>query len=285
MKNSERGQWVIIEEETERVHPHDELGQGDIISLEYPDGKTGPELGLVINADCDLANNKTDGTIAYVPIFSFREYLALFWVPSHLETIANESAKRVVDVTKAGASGTDDLILLLESLSQDEAVDRLCGISGVNKKSRKIIEEHVCKLTICRDKLLAPYARFELLCRLHNDPQKHARTLIESARKSMGDGHFFVSDLVDRPDLGFIIRMRRIYSLPEECVFTSIAAQASGSAGDHVTAVRIARLRPLYRFKVLQLFAHQFSKIGLPDQITALSALAVDELVANIVEA
>jgi hypothetical protein len=100
----------------------------------------------------------------------------------------------------------------------------------------------------------------------------------------MGEGQFFVSDLVGRPELGFVIRMRRIYSLAKESVFTSLAAQRTRSDGDQITAVRFARLRPLYRFKVLQLFAQQFSRIGLPDQVTALSALAVDDLVANMVD-
>lgn len=284
-KRSARGLLVTVEVETERAHPQDERGQGDIISIEYPDGQTGPEIGLVINADCDLANGKIDGTIAYLPIYSFREFLALFWVPGYLKSIANESAIRLVDITKAGASGGDDLNLLLEQMPEEEAITRLCGLSGVKPKDHKAIEGHVHKIAICRDEGLAPYSRFERLCRLHKDPQKHARSLIEGARNTMGEGHFFVSDLIGRQELGFVIRMRRIYSLPEENVFTSVAAQRAGSGGDQVTAIRFARLQPLYRFRVLQLFAHQFSRIGLPDQVTALSVLAVDDLVANIVEA
>jgi hypothetical protein len=105
---------VTVEVETERAHPQDELGQGDIIALEYPEGKTGPELGVVINADCDLANGKTDGTIAYLPIFSFRQYLDLFWAPGHLTTTVAESEHRIVEITKAGSSGADDLAQLLK---------------------------------------------------------------------------------------------------------------------------------------------------------------------------
>lgn len=279
------GEQVTIELETERAHPHDKLGQGDILAIEYPDGQTGPELGLIINADCDLANSKIDGTIAYLPIFSFREYLAQFWVPGFLRLTADESARRIVEITKAGSSGTDDLALMLERLPETEAIARLCGLSGVRPKDHSAIADHVRKLIVCRDELSTAYTRFERLCQLHKEPQKHARSHIESARKGMGEGHFFVSDLVGRSDLGFVIRMRRIYSLPEEGVFTSPAAQRAGSSGDRVTAIRFARLGPLYRFKVLQLFAQQFSRIGLPDQVTALSTLAVDDLVANIVEA
>jgi len=55
----------------------------------------------------------------------------------------------------------------------------------------------------------------------------------------------------------------------------------SKSQGDKPTAVRVARLTERYRFKVLQLFSQQYSRIGLPDEITELSELVIDDLVAE----
>ncbi|MCB0361003.1 MAG: hypothetical protein KDD44_15245, partial [Bdellovibrionales bacterium] len=72
---------------------------------------------------------------------------------------------------------------------------------------------------------------------------------------------------------------RRIYTLPVAQYFVSESEQKSQSTGDRPTAVRIARLTELYRFRLIQLFAYQFSRVGLPDEVTALSALAVDDLV------
>lgn len=281
---SKRTRRLTLEAETERAHVRDARAQGDIIRIEYPDGQSGPKLGLVINADCDLANGKTDGTIAYLPIFSFREYLALFWVPGYLKSIEDSSARRVGEITDAGANGAGDLAIMLANLTQKDVIERLSELPGVKNKHRKDIEEHIGKLSICYNEAITPYMRFEQLCRSHNDPKKHARSLIESAKKEMGEGHFFVSDMAGSSELGFVIRMRRIYSLPEDRVFASVAAQRLGSAGDEVSAIRIARLRPLYRFRVLQLFSHQFSRVGLPDEVTALSALAIDDLVSSIVE-
>jgi hypothetical protein len=95
----------------------------------------------------------------------------------------------------------------------------------------------------------------------------------------MGDGHFFISELIDDANVGFVVRMRRIYTLPEADYFVSTSEQRSRSEGDRPTAVRVGRLTGLYRFKILQLFAQQYSRIGLPDEVTALGSLAIDDLV------
>jgi len=50
----------------------------------------------------------------------------------------------------------------------------------------------------------------------------------------------------------------------------------------NIFAIRIAKLTNLYRFKVAQLFAYQFSRIGLPDEITALNEVAVQAAVLNL---
>ncbi|RUX78136.1 hypothetical protein EOA25_38970 [Mesorhizobium sp. M2A.F.Ca.ET.040.01.1.1] len=95
----------------------------------------------------------------------------------------------------------------------------------------------------------------------------------------MGDGHFFISEIIDDTNVGFVVRMRRIYTLPEVDYFVSTSVQRSRSDGARPTAVRAGRLTGLYRFKLLQLFAQQYSRIGLPDEVTALGALAIDDLV------
>src|SRR5690606_4470775 len=119
----------------------------------------------------------------------------------------------------------------------------------------------------------------QALCANASDPVTYAKTHITAAKKTMGDGHFFISELIDDTNVGFVVRMRRIYTLPEVDYFVSTSEQRSQSEGDRPTAVRVGRLTGLYRFKLLQLFAQQYSRIGLPDDVTALGSLAIDDLV------
>lgn len=270
--------------ETERAHPTDEWRQGDLISIEYPHAAEGPQLGVIINADCDLEHHKTDGVIAYLALYSFRDFLSEFWFKGHIESVAETAIDRIVDLVRGGSTGRDDLEALMRGLSMDEVAARLRSLEHVKRRDHETIGDQLTKLHICRNSELSFYDRFCALCQEQKDPQKYARAQVEHAKTAMGEGHFFLSELVDRSELGFVVRMRRIYSIAEERAFKSIAAQRSSTTGNDVTAVRIGRLTELYKFKVLQIFAHQFSRVGLPDEITALSSLAIDDLVADILQ-
>jgi len=107
--------------------------------------------------------------------------------------------------------------------------------------------------------------------------KKFCEELVRDAKKQMGDDHFFITEIVGDSAVGYTIRMRRIYTLPADSCFVNYSSmQSSGVSG--VTAYRISRLTPYYKFKAAQLFAHQFSRIGLPDETTALSELAVADM-------
>jgi hypothetical protein len=94
----------------------------------------------------------------------------------------------------------------------------------------------------------------------------------------MGDDHFFLSEIVGEKKIGFVIRMRRIYTIEADRCFTSEAELRAKSSGSGTAAGRKARLTPLYQFKVAQMFASQYSRIGLPNEITQLSQLVIDDL-------
>lgn len=263
--------------ETERIPQHHPRGQGDIIKIEWPDGEVGPGLGLVINADCDLAHSKTDGVITFLPIYSFKDYLANFWAKSHIEEVISTATDCVMKISEDKDGST--LHEWLRSSSHQAVCESIAKYKSLkpNKVAQLGFELH--RLAIALNGAQDAIERFRSICKANPDPAKYARIQITSAKKAMGDGHFFISDLVDQHSVGFVVRMRRVFTLPEHDLFVSESEQQSRSDGNRVTAIRIARLTELYRFKVLQLFAQQYSRIGLPDDVTMLSALAIDDLV------
>lgn len=272
---------MTIERETERASAADERSQGDIILIEHSEPCDEPELGVIINADCDLAHSRLDGVITYLPVFTFEQYLARFWAPGHLAEIEYAATQKILEALgdkEVEATGLHDWI----SRSGAETVIGALEKSGLKKVPLQQVTREIGRLAIALDREASHYERFSKICRAEAEPAAHARKQLNAAKKAMGDGHFFISDLVDHPALGFVIRMRRVYAIAEDQCFRSVAEQRSRSTGAETTAVRIGRLTPLYRFKVLQLFAQQFSRIGLPDDVTATSSLAIDDLVAAI---
>lgn len=271
-----------LSRETERAAAADPCRQGDIMRLEHPTGDSHAHcLGLVINADCDLQNKKTDGVIAYLPIYTFDEYLDTFWGASYVDEVAGIATNKLLKILNVDEREADDLRAWIRSAPIQTIHEKLAAWPDI-KPQQGMISDLLTKLRICVNTDESPLERFGQLCRLEKDPIVAARKQIVAAKKAMGDGHFFISDLVDHEDVGFVIRMRRIYTLPETHCFRSVANQRAGSDGTASTAIRFARLTPLYQFKVAQLFAHQFSRIGLPDDITALSDVAVEILASKL---
>ncbi|WP_439541222.1 hypothetical protein [Hyphomicrobium sp.] len=233
----------------------------------------------MINADCDLAHQKTDGVVAFLPIYSFHDYLSQFWAPGHIQEVVDHATQAVLKL----ADDSDAAVLhaWLKSSGAEAVCFSIVRYKGLKKSQSDQLDRELRRLAICLDAAQAPIIRFRHLCSAAPDPASYARTHITSAKKAMGEGHFVFSDLVDDQSVGFVIRMRRIYTMPEGDCFVSTSEQMSRSQGDRPTAVRVARLTERYRFKVLQLFSQQYARIGLPDDVTALSALVIDDLVVT----
>jgi len=273
-------------DESELNQPSRDLGQGDILRIEDGGGSSDlPELGLIINADCDIAHGKTDGVIAYLPIYSFRSYIERFWAPTYLARERTSALQRARDVCKFDDAGTADLVNWLATSGPAEIASALAAKFTLKPNVAQILTDALARLKLCCDESHKPYDVFAALCRLEKDSAAYARKHINDAKKSMGDGHFFISSIAGLPALGYVVRMRRIYTVDVRHCFRSIAEQRSSTSGNGLSAGRVAHMTSLYQFKIAQLFAHQFSRIGLPDDITALSELAVEDMVLQMTKA
>ncbi len=273
---------MTAKRETERVQPTEVRAQGDIIRIEHAGPSTDPTLGVVINADCDLANRKLDGVIAYLPMYPFKDYLARFWAPGHIAEVRDQATSKVIKALGDEGHAAENLHAWI-------VTDGAEAVGSVLAKSPRLKRSHITglvhdirRLAIALEDEVDPFSRFLALCRVEPDGPAYTRTHLSAARKAMGEGHFQISDLVEHPDIGFVIRMRRIYTIAEGLCFRSRAEQLARSGGAETTAVRIGRLTELYRFKVAQLFAQQFSRIGLPDEITALGTLAIEDIASEV---
>jgi hypothetical protein len=272
----------MTKRETERVQPIEVRAQGDIIRIEHADPSTDPTLGVIINADCDLANQKLDGVIAYLPMYPFKEYLARFWAPGHIAEVRDQATSKVIKTLGDEGHAAENLHVWIVT-DGPEAVGTALAKSPKLKRSQiSGLVHDIRRLAIALDDEVDPFSRFLALCRAEPDGSAYARTHLSAARKAMGEGHFQISDLVEHPEIGFVIRMRRIYTIAEAFCFRSQAEQLAGSDGSETTAVRICRLTELYRFKVAQLFGQQYSRIGLPDEVTALGTLAIEDIASEV---
>jgi len=260
--------------ETERAAPKDPILQGDIVeildSLGLP---ADPPYGIVINADCDLAHCKTDGVISYVPAYPFTQYFLKFWLPSFIETRRRELLKSIVDVCAVCANQHSELELWIRDEDPADITKKLSQTYSVKLTQIASKINELSAITKSKD------IDWNLLLKLVSIQGQQANDAIAKfskiALKNLGEGQFFINEICNLETIGFVVRLRRIYSLPE-CNFYATKSNflVESNSGYH-NAIRVSRLTEIYKFKLAQIFAHQFSRIGLPDELTELNEIAV----------
>jgi hypothetical protein len=265
-------------EESERIDSDVKFRQADILKLE---GAGNFNFGLIINADCDLAHEKNDGVIAYLPIYSFSEYIEKFWIPEEIKSITNKCKKSLEKI-----AGKDeefhDLTNWLRSSDWTEVSQEIIDHHKIKKGEQENIRYCIRKLWICIHR--SGTDALKNLYNLEKDPLKHAKAQLKNAKSGLGDAHFMLSSIAGQAGIGYIIRLRRIYSIEESCCFRSKKEYLLSSTSSPIKAYRTARLTPTYKYKAAQMLAHQLSRIGLDDSLTQLNELAVDDLAQELMD-
>lgn len=259
-----------------------DFAQGDIIKFDANDQHDdGPDLGIIINADCDIQNDKIGGFISYLPVYHVGEYLNLFWAAKQTSAILTDC---IAQVSKLGEFKPQEAQDLCEWLGVDD-VERVTTLLlarlGLKKSAeeslRKLLSKaHIC---LCGDDPIQKLARISTL---EANAQAHLTKQLAAGRKAIQEGGFFISEIPSERKLGFVVRLSRVLSIRADRCFRSGSDRLS--RGDECrSGVRIAQLTPTYKYRLAQLFAYQFSRIGLPDELMALDAIALDELANHLI--
>lgn len=268
--------------ETEKSDPVTELRQGDIIRIEQAAWL--PRLGVIINADCDLSHQKHDGVISFLPLYSFSEYMEQFWCAKYIEQQLSAKKKSLSENFSLAGDEFDSLIRWLDHEGLESVIEKLTTELSIKPKQLPSLKALLDSLRMLSLSEKQPFERFLMLLSLEKDAEAFTKKCVEQAYKEMGEGHYFLSELAGMLDLGFVIRMRRVYSISAAHCFRSESESLKSPLGSDPWAVRIARLTAPFRYRIAQLFAQQFSRIGLPDEITQLSSLALSDVVRQISE-
>ena len=266
----------MVPTETSYVSSNESMGQGDIFTLPY--ATRPPFLAVLINADCDLAHGKTDGVFSLLPVYTLREYVLQFW----LHRFLTDARERLLDeIARAVDPKINQRDAIERWLSSEDRRDMIAWAENEMNVKGKARNRLIAKL----DRYLAAFgnqleaeAQFQALCGSEQDPVGYAYSRLRTAVASMGDGHLLLNEIHGRQHLGYVIRMRRIYSVPEKHCFGSERALRTSGRGAEDCAFRIATLASPMQFKLLQLFAYQFSRVGLPDEFREVRELVLEEL-------
>lgn len=268
--------------ETVTLSEKDALGQGDILRL--IGNETPPRLGVIINADCDLAWGRTDGVISYLPIYSMKEYLAEFWMMDFLSGQKKQFVSDILSICSFPSTDSEALLRWLHDDDKSDVVTNLSVAGELNRKAKARLEEKVGDYLHIFGSTDEPDEQFKRLCSRQRNPEQFAQKQIQAAYKSMGDGHLVINELYGEREMGFVVRMLRIYSIDEKLCFNSERRYHTGNSQPDVAAIRLCRLSGVFQFKLAQQFAYQFSRVGLPDEFREMHSLVLNDIAAGFSE-
>ncbi|WP_146034924.1 hypothetical protein, partial [Burkholderia pseudomallei] len=176
-------------DETQRCSQQEEIRQGDILSIECDEPSLDfPRLGVVINADCDLAHKKIDGTIAFLPLYSFADYLTRFWIPSFVTSRKNELATEIARFCKLDSTSQDDLLRWLVTAEPDTVSEKLQTTLALKPKTYEDVSLRMRKLHRCLQpgaKSLATLAEFARDEKDEQTAKRYLKEQIEKAKKNL----------------------------------------------------------------------------------------------------
>ncbi len=268
--------------ETRSVLESEVLGQGDIFELIGQ--KQPPFMGVVINADCDLANGKTDGVVSYLPVYTLEEYVHEFWLSDFIAGQKTQLLREILVICKASKEDEKHLTEWLGSDDCDTISESLSDSANLNEKTKKRLSELLQKYQHAFGCIESPVETFSKICSNQKDEAIFAKKQLQSAYKQMGDGHLVINEVIGKRELGFVVRMRRIYSIDERDYFRSRRQHLTSKSTKAMCAVRMAKLTPIFQFKLAQLFAYQFSRVGLPDAFKDMHSMVIDDLADKFLE-
>ncbi|RYY18167.1 MAG: hypothetical protein EON55_00210 [Alphaproteobacteria bacterium] len=278
--------WTIVNDET----PY---AQGDILRRFTSNDPDDPEFGLIITADCDIAQAKAADRLTYVEVVSTRTYLETIWIPDQLQKFVKKQSAAAAQAL-AGVMRRSELSFelldeqLVEWLRQRpvEAVDKAVNRTGKALDGRLVQNLNALRCALGAEGHATPLAQWRALRTTLGDSKDRQLADLTSALAGGGGfpDFFLLPELPGASGLGYVALLRFIRTVHSHEVFASeVDARVQG----HPHALhRVGCLTDGIRFAVTQKLAFLFSRIGLPTSFENASksaaALAAESLFTGV---
>ncbi|WP_305782369.1 hypothetical protein [Symbioplanes lichenis] len=265
--------------ESAAVLPGAALCQGDVFVFldENQHLDKWQRAGVVVTADCDLANNKHAGIVSYVPVLPLKEYLAHRLLPRYAEDQRQRHLKsltgriRELEQGRGAGPGLSSRAIEAWAAQADGAAELIEHFGPLPAETQRLITAAVTSVQKCTAaRHIDDYDEmFALLETLQPSTTKSRKTaadrlnddILNRLRNLPGDS-FFMSSLGADHTGGFVAYLRLVREIRSQQIALSYHDQSLRG----VVAKRISRLRAPYVYRLTQLLAEVFAAIGLPDE-------------------
>jgi hypothetical protein len=269
------------------------LRQGDIFAA-HPSTENWENpwrrFGIVLSADCDLAQRKTGPTLVYVPIVGLATYLADAWLPTQAEKLRQKCVQQLdrnlqaengsVTARHIEAWTIEQLEAALTSSRSATEERRRDQVTSVLKLRAALLDlsrlakvKEPSGLSELDSALSQLFVHQELIANVSQPGPAHRRKIVHEALCGLGARDRLdtwpLCDLIgldpemrEQEQFGFVVDLRRFSVLPVE----KILIDKREWLRHRDSFVRICRLRGIYKADLVQKFANLFVRVGLEDR-------------------
>jgi len=273
----------------------DEIRQGDVIRR--TDARTGSviALGVVITADCDIAQEKAGGRYNWVEILPMTTYIEGPWATEQLRRLAKKRSKQVLDhlgghirrnLPDLSPITHGSLIEWLRTKSPEEVIKSVSGAIP-DPGDKHLRDLRIFNLATATNGAQRPFERLRSAWDLAGTAQEEQRNQIGNVLKDGGgfQDYFVLPELPNMDGVGFVAILRSMGTImSHELFLTERDARIAGQPGEFH---RLGRLSDGVRFSITQKLAFLFSRIGMPttyeSACEAACELAIDDCFNNMV--
>lgn len=255
-------------------HEEFEIRQGDVICKnKTPDQKR--YLGVVINADCDIAQGKNSSIINYLKIVDARDYAEAFWAPKQIEKIVEKRTRSTLEFLNSKMKKSHPT---LNALSR-EKLHHWLKSSGLRSilTSLNICENEVPANVLSSMEALEvalneseennAIARLSLAFERDNRKREdlEASLFDEFSNPKGFPDYIFLPEIPGLKGFGFVVQLREILVAQQDNVFPNEFLGKISNQNDYF--YRVARLSDVFRYSIAQKLAFLFSRIGVPSEL------------------
>ena len=205
-----------------------------------------------------------------------------FGCPTSWKNFDVRACSNILQAIKQPKSSLSALEAWLDSADHTALTDRLSEEFELTAKLRVTLSNQVEQYLDTYNSSRTPIQSFLHTCHVQKDPESFLEKQLKSAYQQLAEGHLFLNEIFGRSQLGFVIRLRRIYAIDRRNYFKSESDFLLSSLSPDQCAIRLAKLTSIFQYKLLQLFALQFSRIGLPDELTHMHQLVIADAAAQL---
>lgn len=255
-----------------QIEDTDEMRQGDIIRKLNPTTGVTERLGIVITADCDIAQKKAGDRYTWLEIVPMATYIEGPWAQEQLRRFSERRSKTICEYLNAQIRKRQPNLTALthetivEWLRIKTAEEVLESVIGEEKAANSNILRDLqgLSLMVTTDETQSAFNRLKKAWTISGIEEKNQQENVRSALREGGgfQDYFVLPELPRQPGLGFVVMLRSMWTIMATELYLS---EQDARINDRPDAFhRLGRLNDGIRFSITQKLAFLFSRIGMP---------------------